>query len=147
MNFDSFWIALKALEESVAITSPVTAQVKRAYWGAPAGQALDLPCAINALSEPERTLGLGNRREQRMQVRLQLLAARATPEDEQSSRIATAFWFAAKSKFDADTSIGGTVMFSTLRGADPTVPVILQHAGQGYIGFDAILEIQQIEMF
>jgi len=75
---------------------------------------------------------------------MQLFAARVTPEDERSSRIATSFWTAAKDVFDANTSIGGTVQFSTLRGASPTVPVLLQHGGQAYIGFDAFLEVTRV---
>lgn len=144
MTFQAFWAALQSLEQSIAITSPVAMQVKRAYWGAPTGQALDLPCVINALSEPERTIGLGGRRHERMTVTVQLLAARATPEDERSSIIATEFWQAAKGAFDADATIGGTVMHAVLRGGSPTVPVVLQHAGQAYIGFDAALEIQDV---
>lgn len=146
MNFDAFLDNLIALEKTISINSPVTAKVKRAYFGAPADAITDLPCIINALAEPERTLGMGNRRAEKYRINIQLLAARATMEDERSSRIAAAFWFAAKNVFDADPSIGGTVMFSTLRGANPTVPVLLQHGGQAYIGFDGLLEVQNIEI-
>jgi len=68
-------------------------------------------------------------------------------EDTQSALIATAFWFAAKDIFDKATSIGGTVAWSTLQGLDPTVPVILTHAGQAYIGFSGILQIQDVHDF
>jgi len=145
MNFDVFLDRLIALEKTIGITSPVAATVKRVYFGAPANSISDLPCVINTLAEPERTLGMAGRREERYRINIQLLVARAAPEDERSSRIAAAFWFAAKNAFDADTSIGGTVMFSTLRGANPTVPVILQHGGQAYIGFDAFLDVRSIE--
>ena len=145
-NFDTFYGKLEALQKSIKITSPVTAQVKRAYWGAPPQTLSDLPCVINALAEPERTLGFGSR-DQRVRINVQLLAAKATVEDERSSRIATALWFAAKDAFDKDTTITGTVAFSTLRGADPTVPGILTHAGEAYIGFNAFLEIHDVEAF
>ena len=146
MNFDLFLDKLIALEKTISITSPVALQVRRAYFGAPADAITDLPCVINALAEPERTLGMGSRREEKYRINVQLLVARATPEDERSSRIAAAFWFSAKNVFDADPSIGSTVTFSTLRGANPTVPVILQHGGQVYIGFDGFLEVQNIEI-
>ena len=146
MNFDLFLDKLIALEKTISITSPVALQVRRAYFGAPADAITDLPCIINSLAETDRTLGLAGRREETYRINVQLLAAKATPEDERSSRIAAAFWFAAKDVFDADTTIGGTVLFSTLRGANPTVPVLLQHGGMAYIGFDGFLEVQNIEV-
>ena len=146
MNFDTFWSKLETLEKGIKITSPATLQVKRAYWGAPPQAITDLPCVINALSEPDRVLGFGTR-DQALQVQVQLLVARATVEDTRSSLNATAFWFAAKDAFDADITLGGTVVFSTLKGGTPTVPVILQHGGQAYIGFDAVLQIQDFETF
>ena len=146
MNFDSFYTKLEALEKSIKITSPTSTQVKRAYWGAPGKAIADLPCVVNALTETERTLGFGSR-DQMVRINVQLLATKSTVEDPRSSRTATALWFAAKDAFDRDTSIGGTVAWSTLRGADPTVPVILVHAGQAYIGFNAFLDIQDVEAF
>ena len=146
MNFTDFWIALETLEKTIAIASPVALTIKRAYFGAPAKAITDLPAMINALSEPERTLGFGSR-EQQVRINVQLLAAKATVEDERSSLIATAFWYAAKDAFDKDITIGGKVSFSTLRGGDPTVPVILTHAGINYIGFNAYLDILDVEDF
>ena len=146
MNFDTFLDKLILLEKTISITSPITSTVKRVYFGAPPGAITDLPCVINALAEPERTLGMANRREEKYRINVQLLVARATSEDERSSRIAASFWVSAKTAFDANVTIGGTVMFSTLRGANPTVPVILQHGGQAYIGFDAVLDVQNIEI-
>lgn len=146
MNFTAFWTKLEALQKTVAITSPATLQVKRAYWGAPPDQITDLPCIINAMSESDRVLGFGSR-DQKLRINIQLLAARTQVEDQRSSLIATSFWFAAKDAFDGDITIGKTVSFSTLRGADPTVPVLLQHGGQIYIGFNAVLDIQDVEAF
>lgn len=146
MNFNAFWSKLAALEKEIQITSPVKLAVANTYWGAPPKALSALPAVINALSETERTLGFGSR-DQRLRISVQLLAARATVEDERSSQIATALWFAAKDAFDGDTTIGGTVSLSTLRGGDPTVPVILTHAGQAYIGFNAYLEIHDVEAF
>ena len=54
--------------------------------------------------------------------------------------LATAMWFATLDKFDANQTLDGTVALSVLKGQDPTVPVILQWAGQMYIGFSAVLE-------
>ena len=146
MNFDLFIDRLNSLQRSISISSPVSMVVKRTYWGAPAGAISDLPAIINTLSEPERSLGMGARRESMYRVAVQILVARATPEDERSSRIATAFWFAAKAVFDADRTIGSTVTHAILQGANPTVPVLLQHGGQAYIGVDALLDIDHIEM-
>ena len=146
MNLTSFLSALDTLEKTIAITAPVALSIKRTYWGAPSSALPDLPCIVNAMSEPERILGFGSR-EQQVHINVQLFAARADIEDAQSALIATAFWFAAKDIFDKSTSIGGTVAWSTLRGGDPTVPVILAHAGQAYIGFSAMLDIQDVEAF
>jgi hypothetical protein len=146
MNFTTFWQKLEALEKTIAITSPTTKQVKTAYWGATPQAITDLPCVINALSEPDRVLGFGSR-DQKLRINVQCLVAKATVEDARSSQIATAMWFAAKDKFDRDVTITNTVSFSTLKGTDPTVPVILTHAGQAYIGFSAILEIHDFEAF
>lgn len=146
MNFDTFWTKLETLEKGIQITSPVSLQVKRAYWGGPPTAPGELPCIINAMSEPNRVLGFGAR-EQSLQIVVQCLCAKATVEDERSSRIATAFWQAAKNAFDGDQTIGGTVSLSVLKGAVPTVPVILQHAGIAYIGFNAVLEILDVEQF
>ena len=146
MNFETFWTALQALEKGIKITTPAAMQVKAAHWGTPPNAVTDLPAVINALSEPDRTLGFGSR-DQRMNITVQLLVAKATVEDARSCLLATAFWFAAKDAFDKSSTIGGTVPMATLRGADPTVPVILQHAGQAYIGFSAILDIHAVEAF
>ncbi len=148
MTFTSFWTALAALEKSIAITSPATKQVKAAYWGGPSQSfgVSDLPCVINSMAEPDRAIGFGSR-DQQLRINIQLLAAQATVDDPQASLIATAFWFAAKDVFDADLTIGGTVSLSVLNGGDPTVPVILQSDGQSYIGFNAVLEIQDVETF
>lgn len=146
MNFTTFWTQLALLENGISITAPLAVSVKRAYWGAPSQGVTDMPCVINALSEAERTLGFGGR-EQRVAVNVQLIVARTTIEDQRSAEIATAFWFAMKDKFDKDTGIGGSVAWSTLRGSDPTVPVILEHAGQTYIGVSAVLDIHDVEEF
>ncbi len=146
MNLTNFLAALQALQNAITITSPVALTVKRSYWGKPQEAPGDLPCIINALAEPDRVLGFGSR-DQKVRVNVQLLAARATVENTRSALIATAFWYAAKDKFDRDISIGGTVAWSTLRGADPTVPVILELGGQAFIGFNAILDIQDVESF
>ncbi len=146
MNFTTFKTNLEALEKTISVTSPTTATVKRTYWGASAKAITDLPCMINALSETERTIGFGSR-DQRLRINVQLLVAKVGAEDDISSLLATALWFDAKDKFDSDITIGGTVSLSVLRGAEPTVPVILTHAGEAYIGFNAVLDIQDVEDF
>lgn len=146
MNFTAFRAALEVLEESIVITNPVSAKVKRAYWGATSEAMSDLPCVINAWTESERTLGFGGR-EQKGRVNVQLLVAKAMAENTRSALIATAFWFATKDIFDKNTNIGGTISWSTIRGGEPTVPVILTHAGQAYIGFNAYLDIQSVGEF
>lgn len=152
MKFNEFWTNLKNLEESISIQSPTPLKVIKAYWGAPAQSITDLPVALNALSEPDRTLGFGSR-EERVNVNFQLLVARATVEDDYSSLLATAFWYAAKDIFDRNTTIGNTVALATLKGAvsrtagQATVPVVLSHGGQAYIGFNAVLDMQVFEPF
>ncbi len=146
MNFSTFWTNLKALETGIEITSPVAMGVKNAHWGTPPKAVTDLPAFINTMTESERILGFGSR-EQRLRVPVQFLAAKATVEDPRSCEIATAFWFAAKDAFDRDTTIGGAVEFSTLKGLEPTVPVLLTHAGQAYFGFNAVLEILSFKGF
>ncbi len=145
MIFTEFWEKLSELQNSISITQPIATQVKKSYWGTPAG-ALLLPCAINALAEPERIMGFGSR-DQRIRINVQLLVQSAQSQPERTCLIATALWFAAKDAFDGDVTLGGAVPLSTLRGADPTVPVILTHAGQAYIGFNAFLDIHAVEAF
>lgn len=146
MNFAAFWNALRTLQNSIAIVTPVTMKVKRSYWGAPSSMMTDLPAIINAMTDANRMLGLGVRRQERYQITVQLLAGLATPEDERTAHIATEFWFAAKDRFDADPTLGGVVVQATLQGATPTVPVVLTHGGKGYIGFDALLDILHVEL-
>lgn len=151
MIFNEFWDNLKRIEEGITIHKPVPLKIVKAYWGAPPQAIPDVPVMLNGLCEPERTLGFRSR-EARMRINIQLLAARARVEDDRSSLIATAFWFAAKDIFDKDPTIGGTVSFATLkgvdpRGYDPTVPVILSHSGQAYIGFNAALDMHVFEDF
>lgn len=140
MNIDLFIERLQTLQNSISISTPHPVSVKRSYWGAPSTALGDIPAFINTLSDTDRALGMGARKEGRIRVTVQLLVARGTTEDERSSRIATSFWFATKQAFDNDRTIGGTVLFSTLQGASTTVPVLLQHGGQAYIGFDAFLD-------
>jgi len=144
MNIDQFIANLQTLQNSINIVAPHPTSVKRSYWGAPSAAISDMPAFINTLSDTERALGMGTRMEGRVRVTVQLLVARATTEDERSSRLATSLWFAAKQAFDNDRTIGGTVLFSTLQGASTTVPVLLQHGGQAYIGFDAYLDAMVI---
>ena len=146
MNFTSFLTKLQALQNAISITSPVAMSVKRSYWGAPQEELNDLPCVINALTETDRMLGFGTR-DQNLRINVQLFVAKATVENERASLMATAFWYAAKDAFDSDITIGGEVSLSTLRGAEPTVPVILVHGGQSYIGFNAYLDVRDAENF
>jgi len=146
VNFTTFQTNLTTLQNGIAITAPVALQVKRTYWGAPPVAITDLPCVINTLTESERDLGFGTR-DQKVTVSVQLLVAKALVEDTRSSLLATAFWFAAKNRFDSDLTIGGAVSLSRLLGAQPTVPVLLVVGGQAYVGFDAVLEIQDAENF
>lgn len=148
MNFTAFWTALQTLEKSIAVTSPSAKQVKAAYWGGPS-QAFappDFPCVINSLSESERVLGFGSRN-QNLRINVQMLVSDATIDDPAASMLATAMWFATLDKFDANQTLDGTVALSVLKGQDPTVPVILQWAGQTYIGFSAVLDVQDVEDF
>ncbi len=150
MKFSDFWEKLQALEKSISIDSPVQVKVKRAYWGAPQGELNELPCIINTMCEPERSSGFGAGRLEKLQIDIRCAVAKAGTENERASLIATALWFAAKDAFDADRSIGGTVGITLLRGGGSTVapkavaPVILEHGGQAYIGFSAILEAQDV---
>lgn len=144
MNFTQFLDRLNALQLTISITTPIAANVRHCYWGAPAGAIAHLPAIINDMAETERSVGMGMRGEARYRIGVQLLAARATPEDLRSSIIATQFWFAAKQVFDANPTISGSVTHAILRGANPTVPVLVQHGGQAYIGFDATLDIQHV---
>jgi hypothetical protein len=146
VNFTTFKTNLETLQKTIAITTPATAKIQRVYWGAPGGSVTELPCIFNALVEPDRTLGFGSR-EQGLRVSVQCLVQKATVEDEAAGLRATALWFAAKDAFDADYNLSGAVSFCTLKGGNPTVPVILQHAGEAYIGFDAVLEITDAEAF
>ncbi len=146
MNFSTFNTELQKLEKTIKITSPVTKQVQRVYWGAPPAVINDLPAIINTLTEPERVLGFGSRA-QNMRIIVQLLAAKARPEDTTAGEIATALWFAARDVFDKAYTISGTTSFATLQGADPTVPVILTHADMAYVGFNAYLIIKDVEAF
>lgn len=145
MDFSTFKTKLETLEKSIAITTPATT-IKRTYWGAPAGSVMELPCIFNALTEADRVLVYGSR-EQSLMITVQCLVQKATVEDAAAGLRATAFWYAAKDAFDKDHTIGGTVSFATLKGGKPTVPVILTHAGEAYIGFDAVLEILDAESF
>lgn len=143
-DINAFIDALIALEKTIAITNPVSDQVKAAYWGAPARGVPDLPCCVNAWTEPERQLGFGSLTVERPRVQVQMLVADAMTEDERSARIATSFWFAAKTTFDASRDISATAGITVLVGADPTVPVLLQHGGKAYIGFNAFLDLEEV---
>jgi hypothetical protein len=146
VTFDTFLTKLQALQKAIKITSPAGVQGKETYWGATMQAITDLPCIVNALTESDRVIGFGTR-DQKLRVNVQCFVAKAETEPARSSRIATALWFAAKDAFDKDITIGGTVSLSVLRGGEPTVPVILTHAGQAYIGFDAYLDIEDVEGF
>jgi len=148
MKFADFWKALQNLEKSISIDSPTKISIKRAYWGAPQNELNELPCAINVMSEPDRSVGFGGGRNQKLQIHIHVAVAKASVENEHSSMTTTALWFAAKDAFDRDRTIGGTVSLSLLRGGgsnvapQPVAPVILQHGGQAYIGFSAVLDVQ-----
>ncbi|MDD2252675.1 MAG: hypothetical protein PHQ10_06910 [Dehalococcoidales bacterium] len=146
MDFSTFKTNLGTLVKAVKITTPATVQINRFFWGAPTQAVTDLPAVIGALTESERTLGFGSR-EQMVRINLQVMVAKASPDNTKNADIATALWFAFKDTFDKSATVNGAVAWSTLRGGDPTVPVILTHAGQAYIGFNSYLDIQDYEGF
>lgn len=145
MNFTTFKTKLETLLKSIAITAPVAAQIKNAHLGA-LPNALSLPTARWDLTDNQRQIGFGSR-DQRYSVNIQVLISEMGAEDQHSSLKAFNFWSAAKDKFDADITIGGTVSLSVLQGGVPTVPVIIEHGGKAYIGFTAVLDIQDVEDF
>jgi hypothetical protein len=146
MNYSTFKTKLLAIETGISITSPTSMTIKRAYWGVPDGSIVELPTVINSMSETDRILGFGSR-DQMLRIVINAFVAKVQTENETSCDIATAFWFAMKDAFDGDHTITDTVSMATLRGAEPTVPVLLNYAGQAYIGINAYLDIQQAEAF
>lgn len=146
MNFSNFKDELHKLQKSISISTPVSQQVQEAHWGAVPKSVTGMPIFINNLTETGRQLGFGQRTTD-IRVNMQLFVATSRTEEERASEIATNFWFAAKDVFDGDTTINDTVCFSVLQGADPTVPVLFEHGGQAYIGFNAFLNITDNEGF
>lgn len=139
--------AIRDVEESIAITDPVTLAVREAYLLFPSQQetAPNLPCFINSFNFTEvDTTHMMFKRELTATVDISFLVQKAGIEDELNAEIAVAFWDATFEAFCQDITLDGTATRALLRGQQPTLGII-ERAGLSYVGFQAVLDIRMEE--
>jgi hypothetical protein len=142
--------AIVAIQESLSITDPVKAQIKRAYpyvpdfgVGAPA-----TPMMMNEWSfdrEDRTNQGL---RQQYYTVHMQLLVYDA--KTDRAADIATAFMEPIVDAFDAADVLHGAAFWTKLRGragAGGSVPTLfpVTWAGKKHMGLDLFLDLTLTE--
>lgn len=136
--------SIATMQAGLAITSPVSRSVKRAFTFPPnRQQALaDTPCWINGWQLARIEWGLGGTagpRHEFYTVHSQLFVLDA--DLNRGASIASAFLPAFLVALNADWTLGGTVVSVDCRGGDPTLG-LLEWAGQGYPGLDLYLDVE-----
>lgn len=135
---------ITAVQAAMAITSPVTMSVKKAWPYMPPQSVLAgvaMPAWINewTLVRERRAISM---REQLYSVRMQLLVFDA--DQDRAADIATAFMVVAVDAFDAAVTLGGTATQQTLRGASPTLGRV-EIGGAVYSAIDLFLDVEMKE--
>lgn len=127
------------IQAGLAITSPITATIKKAWkYMAPQEQlAPDCPCWMNTwrMDNEDRSPSM---RVQFYVVNMQLFTDDA--DQERAADIATAFHVALVDALDAKLTLSGAVKQQTLRGGDPSL-AILERGGRAYVGLNLFLDI------
>jgi len=131
------------IQDGLAITDPITADVKKAYKYVPRANVIltDVPAFTNAwtLTSLERFIGY---RIQNYTVHMQLFVEDANID--QAADIASSFHKELIDALDADIALNNTVTQHSLRGGNPTL-VGLERAGKIYIGLDLFLDLEMKE--
>lgn len=145
MNIKAAIAKLILTEATLAITSPVTSSIKKAWPYFPPQNVLlpELPAFMNSwdLVREDRFIDL---RVQIYTVNMQLYAAKATIEQDRGADIASAFMEQLVDALDADITLAGSVTSHNLRGGSPTL-AILERAGDSYIGLNLFLDLEMKE--
>ena len=129
--------------ETLAITAPYAAEIKRVYKYVPSlSRAIgDYPC-IFLTYELTQVKFLPAFLEQEYTIHIQLFAGRAEPEQDVTADIARAFLDALVTKLSASQRLGNTVsVIRGLRGATPDTLTGLTWAGVGFVGLDLFLDV------
>lgn len=145
MNIKAAVAKLIVLQAGLAITSPVTSSVKKAWPYVPPQNALlpELPAFTNSwdLVREDRFIDM---RVQLYTVQMQLFAADAAIEQDRGADIASAFMEQLVDALDADITLDGSVTSHNLRGGSPTL-AILRRGDRPYIGLDLFLDLEMKE--
>jgi hypothetical protein len=134
------------LQAALAITSPITATVAKAYPYFPPPQ-VDIPNRSyqNEWSmmpiRPEQAV-----RSLQYQVRMQFLAGPALEDAVRTAQIATAFWEQLVETFSTNIRAEGLWWRAILRGSEPTLGLI-ERAGKAYIGTEGFVVLDILEPF
>lgn len=131
--------ALVAVQESVSITDPAIASIKKAYPTIPKGDGMpDLPCFMN-FPKPMRVSHIAGSRAQRWQVRSQLFVYDASQA--WAADVVLALLTAYIDKLsDALTLNGLNVILDEASGSE--VPLKLEYAGRSFVGAEFTIVLQ-----
>lgn len=130
---------LYALEEALAITSPIEVGVKRAWpYVPPMSQIItDTPCFVHSWTLPELQIGSALMRETFL-VNMRLLVHDA--DAPQAAKIASAFWPQIRTMFSQNVKLGLSGWhIGPVRGGDPTLTSFtedIEGGGKTLIGLD-----------
>jgi hypothetical protein len=132
----------------VSVTSPATVTIKNAYKVVPDAKVAlpDLPVVINLTSFAGQVAS-ANMRILSYRVRMQCFVGRATVDDALNADLSVALWEKMLDNFSADLTLAGNVSLALFDDDGNELPSRLEWAGQAYIGFTALLNLQITQAF
>lgn len=131
---------IKAVEETLSITSPLAQSIERVYKYVPSRLAMpEVPCFIHTYSLAEVQHLPNAQRKQMYVIRTQFLSGDA--DQDKASDIASAFLEKWVDAFSADLTLNGACSGPIrMRGGDPTLTA-LEYAGKSWIGLDLAMDV------
>jgi hypothetical protein len=128
---------LVAVQAAVAVTAPRALAVRRVYRFHPVpGMAIEAPCFANEVSATAWDPVWGSPVALRLTVHTRLFVARVgAGDDDLLADLVAALVDDYLRRLDADPTLGGQALaIENVRGHTPTLPLLLEHGGQGYLG-------------
>lgn len=135
---------LVALEQAVQVAAPRPTQVRRVYRYHPVpGTAIEPPCFANEVSVTGWGAAWGVAALVRMTVHVRLFAARAgTGDDDLWADVVAGLVDDFVRRLDLNPTLDGQALaVENVRGHTPTLPLLLEHNGQGYLGAVLYLDV------
>lgn len=130
---------IAAVQLGLAITSPYSETIKRAYRVPPrqSDALADLPCFINTVDVPEIHFLPNAQRQRHYTVGMQLFVGNA--DNDEGREVALSFLEALIVAFQDDLTLNGTCTVQTIRGGSPTLALLKW--GRDFVGLQLFMDV------